>query len=629
MRSGYSAISADLDQGTDSMPLDRSLVTRDRIPESGGPGGSYSSRVLTGAEPEAPKGRFEALSVDKLRGGYYTPGAVATWLCQWAIRAADDSVLEPSCGDGRFLAVAAGQLLKLGARADAMTEQLLGVELIAAEAAAARHRLEATVGGLPTGSNVVTDDFFAWWLRRGRRKFTAVVGNPPFIRYQSFPEPARGRAMAIMQTLGLRPNKLTNIWVPFVAAAAETLAPGGRLALVVPAELLQVTYAGQLRAFLTEKFAHLDIVTCNELIFPDAEQEVVLLLANGALPLRTVGNTCRVAMTEVAGQADLLSVPPLRLLAGAEEKDVRGDREKWLKYFLTGREIELMRELRSHPRIAELGLLAEVDVGIVTGANDFFVLRGDDVRQRGLGRFTRRLVSKAAHMRGTVFTNADWELLAGKDERVHLVDMRLSAAGKLGQAASAYVAEGEARQIQKGYKCSIRKPWFHVPAIWNPDAFLFRQIHDFPRLVLNSANATSTDTIHRVRVRVCDAKSLVAGSFSHLTAASAEIEGRSYGGGVLELEPNEAERVLVPDAAALQAALPLEECDALLRAKRLDAVLAENDRLLLHGALGLSLADCASLKAIWTKMQRRRFDRRRRGRQAAAEENSHYSSPAV
>lgn len=567
--------------------------------------------------PAAPKGRFEALSADKLRGGYYTPGPVATWLCRWAIRSPRDSVLEPSCGDGGFLVPAAARLVELGAAPAAAAAGLRGVELIPAEADAARARLAPILG--KTARNVVAaGDFFDWWARRGERRFTAVVGNPPFIRYQSFPEPARGRAMAIMEGLGLRPNKLTNIWVPFVVAAAEALEPGGRMALVIPAELLQVTYAAQLRAFLTERFAHLDVVACNELFFEGAEQEVVLLLASGALAARTPGNTCRVAMTEAKSVADLLAADPVALLAVAEEKDVRGDREKWLKYFLTGPEIGLMRELRAHPRVVELGRLAEVDVGIVTGANEFFVLRGGDVARRGLDSLVHRMVSKSAHMRGAVLSEEDWQSLAERDERVHLVNIRNGVKGRIPARAATYVAEGEALGIHKGYKCSIRTPWYHVPALWNPDTFLFRQIHDFPRFVLNEAVATSTDTIHRVRTRGIDPGVLVAGTFTHLTAASAEIEGRSYGGGVLELEPTEAERLLVPDAAALAAALPLADCDALVRAGRLGTALEENDRRVLQGAMGLSASDCKALKAVWAKMQGRRFARGRSSRKKAA-----------
>ncbi len=162
--------------------------------------------------------------------------------------------------------------------------------------------------------------------------------------------------------------------------------------------------------------------------------------------------------------------------------------------------------------------------------------------------------------------------------------------------------------MHRGYKCSIRSPWYAVPAVWVPEGFVFRQIHDFPRVVRNEAGATSTDTIHRLRCRV-DPELVIANLYTHLTAASAEIEGRSYGGGVLELEPTEAERLLMP--ARLAASLPLAECDRLVRAGKLGQALAENDRLVLAGQLGLSRADCTALREIWVKMRDRRIARRR------------------
>ncbi|MFF9551288.1 Eco57I restriction-modification methylase domain-containing protein [Methylobacterium fujisawaense] len=573
--------------------------------------------MFPAAEPVDPKGRYAALSADKLRGGYYTPARVAEWLCAWAIRDKTNEVLEPSCGAGAFATAAAQRLRSLKATAAAAARQLTAVELVEAEAAKARDGLASPLGKAASKA-VVEGDFFAWWERRKGEAFDAVVGNPPFIRYQSFPEPARSRAMAMMESIGFKPNRLTNIWVPFVVASAEALRPGGRLAMIIPAELLQVTYAAQLRSYLTAKFRHIDIVACNDLFFEGAEQEVVLLMADGALPERLPNNVCRVAVTEVATVRDLLVSEPTDLLSRSEEKDVRGDKEKWLKYFLSGREIGLLRELREHRRVVPLGMLADVDVGIVTGANAFFVLRRSEIEQRRLKKFARRLVSRSAHLRGASLSDEDWIALEAGDERVTLLDIRAGVAGLTpGSAAAAYVAQGEADDVHRGYKCSIRRPWFHVPAIWSPDAFLFRQIHDFPRLVLNGANATATDTIHRVRARAVDAAVLVAGSYTHLTAASAEIEGRSYGGGVLELEPTEAERLLVPDAQALAAALPLTECDKLVRAGKLSDVLAENDRLVLQNAMGLSKDDVSTLKGAWDRMRGRRFSRGKSARAKA------------
>ena len=214
--------------------------------------------------------------------------------------------------------------------------------------------------------------------------------------------------MALMEGLGLRPNKLTNIWVPFVVAATEALEPGGRLALVIPTELLQVSYAAQLRAFLTERFEHVGIVACNELFFNGVEQEVVLLLAEGALPGRSPGNSCRVSVVEMATLHSILESNPVALLADVDEKDVRGDTEKWLKYFLNSAEICFMRELRRHARVSELSRFGGVDVGVVTGKNEFFVLRPSEVDAHHLAGMTECLVSRSAHFQGATLTREDW-----------------------------------------------------------------------------------------------------------------------------------------------------------------------------------------------------------------------------
>lgn len=93
-------------------------------------------------------------------GSYYTPPEVVRTLVSWATEEdSDGPVLDPSCGDGRFLA---------GLR------DAVGVDIDPAAAAEASRRTQA---------ETVTADFFAWAAGTDRR-FTAVVGNPPFIRYQ-------------------------------------------------------------------------------------------------------------------------------------------------------------------------------------------------------------------------------------------------------------------------------------------------------------------------------------------------------------------------------------------------------------------------------------------------------------
>src|SRR6185503_1762440 len=119
---------------------------------------------------------------------------------------------------------------------------------------------------------VVPGDAFTWYSVDRDCTYDAVVGNPPFIRYQTFPEAHRAAGFALMHLEGLRPNRLTNAWVPFVVLATRALKPGGRLAMVLPAELLQVTYAGELREYLSRQYSHLIVVTFRRLIFGGIQQ---------------------------------------------------------------------------------------------------------------------------------------------------------------------------------------------------------------------------------------------------------------------------------------------------------------------------------------------------------------------
>jgi len=364
------------------------------------------------------------------------------------------------------------------------------------------------------------------------------------------------------------------------------------MALVLPAELLQVSYAAQLRAFLIDRFERIDVVACNELFFEKAEQEVVLLLAEGCRPTGS-STPAAIALVETEAVLDVTAHTPSHVLRNAEAKAVANTSEKWLKYFLSAAEIEFMRELRESEAVTTLKSHGSIDVGVVTGKNEFFVLTAQQVETWGLQKHVVPLASRTAHLKGAVLDEDEWSRLSAAGDRVHLLVLTAADEPHLSARVRRYIATGETHGFDQGYKCSIRKPWYGVPSVWRPDGFFFRQIYDFPRVVANRAGATATDTIHRLKAEKPDA--LIGNLYTHLAGASAEIEGRSYGGGVLELEPTEAERLLVPQT--LGESLPLGEVDRLVRAGRLAEVLTENDRLLLR-SLGLSNADCEMLRNI-------------------------------
>ena len=155
-------------------------------------------------------------------------------------------------------------------------------------------------------------------------------------------------------------------------------------------------------------------------------------------------------------------------------------------------------------------------------------------------------------------------------------------------ALIAHIRAGEADGVHRGYKCSIRKPWWSTPSLWVPDLFLLRQIHLAPRLTVNAAAATCTDTVHRVRIaRQLDPTALATVFHNSATFAFAEIMGRSYGGGILELEPAEAEQLPIPPPDYASAELA-EDVDLLLKANETEKALDLVDARVLIDGLGLS-----------------------------------------
>lgn len=542
------------------------------------------------------------VSTQKRRGGYYTPSIIADFLASWAIRSGAASVLEPSCGDGEILQSAIKVLSDYGALS--LNEQLLGIEVDEHEAIKGRERIESL--GLPLPPSIHHGDFFTYCLAHlsDRRHFEAIIGNPPFIRYQNFPEEHRKPAFEIMKRAGLKPTRLTNAWMPFIVAAALLLEKEGRLAMVVPAELLQVGYAAELRLFLSNYFQRITLVTFRRLVFDGIQQEIVLLLAE-----KDGGLKEGIATIELDNAEDLTQLSVLHNFNRREVKPLDHSKHKWTQYFLDASEICLLREVEKHKKLVRAGDFLQVDVGIVTGQNSFFVVNKEELERNALGNYARKIVSRSGHLKGVVFTSEDWKAIDSENLATNLLDLPRVEFDALPVNIRSYVAHGQRAEVHTGYKCRIRNPWYVVPSPWVPDAFMLRQIHMHPKIIVNSAAATCTDTIHRVKLRNGRTSEDIASAFlNSLTFAFSEVLGRSYGGGVLELEPSEAESLLIPKKGS--ELLDVTEIHDLVLQNRIDDVLDLTDKIILRKYLGFSVKDTQSLRSIWRKLRDRRLNRK-------------------
>jgi adenine-specific DNA-methyltransferase len=495
----------------------------------------------------------------KLRGGYYTPKPIADFLAQWAIQTPTAKILEPSCGDGMLLEAAVETLISHGADTASISSLIQGIEFDPQEAKKASERLQMLID-LQSTPQIDIGDFFSYCQRYLAEDtlFDAIIGNPPFIRYQNFPENHREMAFYLMQRAGLRPNRLTNAWVPFLVAATLVLSKTGRLAMVIPAELLQVNYAAELRRFLSQHYSYITLITFKKLVFDGIQQEIVLLLGE-----RNGSEHTGIRTIELEGVNDLISYE-YTAFQDEKLKEMDHSTEKWTMYFLDEVELQLLRTLKTHPMLTLADRAIDVDVGIVTGLNEFFVLTEEQVEKHALRPYTQRIVGRSAHLPGIRFSNADWVANVENQSPAFLLRSPDVPFYCLPDELKEYITSGEEKGLNKGYKCRIRNRWYVVPSVWVPSAFMLRQVHHYPKIILNDADATCTDTIHRVRLRNgTPAKTVAAAFLNSLTFAFSEVMGRSYGGGVLELEPNEAERLPLPLLGA--EALDLNELDGLLR----------------------------------------------------------------
>jgi adenine-specific DNA-methyltransferase len=542
------------------------------------------------------------LTPQKARGAFFTPDEICTYIVEWAVQSPNDCVLEPSCGEAAFLLHAGQRLRALGADVSANgSAQLHGIELHAPSAA----RATALLRSHGIRADIETSDFFDVLPTP---RYNAVIGNPPYIRYQQFTGDVRAKSMAIALQYGVRLNGLASSWAAFVVYASQFLTAGGRMGLVLPAELLTVKYAAEIRRFLLQRFASVKLITFEKLVFPGVLEEVVLLLAEGI------------------GPADRFEVYQARDLADLRKLDSRNwtwfapeTHDKWTPALVSPAAFDVYQELAARPEFCTLLDWGETYLGAVTGNNRYFTMTRAQVAESGLDeRDTLRISPPGSrHLRGLTFSADAWRRMAADNQACYLFYPR---PGACSSSAAAYIEAGEAAGVDQGYKCRNRKPWWRVPLVAVPDLFLTYMDHDRPRLISNEANVALLNSLYGVKLadrhRDLGRAQLPIGALNSLSLLSAEMTGRAYGGGILKLEPREADRLAVPAPALLQAVereltLVRAQLAVALRNNRLKDAVTIIDRILLQDCLGLHERDIRALRDARDILFHRRTSRGR------------------
>lgn len=456
----------------------------------------------------------------KHSGAYFTPDPVVTALVRWAVSDPTDRMLDPSCGDGRFLA---------GHR------NSVGIEQDACSAATAMDRAPWAL--------VHEGDFFAWAGETSER-FECAAGNPPFIRYQTFKGAVRARALNLCRELGAEFNGLTSSWAPFLVATASLLKPGGRMAFVVPAEMGHAPYSAPLLEYLVANFSHVQVVAVRAKLFPELSEDCWLLYADGH-----GDQTDRIRFTAIDRFEPAQAMQPF---ARGEDVSITEWRETWsrrLRPFVLPASIRaLYARAAAHPTSLRFGTAAQIGIGYVSGANDFFHLKPSLARRLGIPtELLHPTVRNGRALPAKQLTKSTLHQWHAADDPFMLLRLPKVPLAELPTQVRHYLDSEAGREAREAYKCRVRDPWFSVPDVHQPDYFLSYMSGVSANLVRNSGGAACTNSVHGVRVRDAKAMRRIAKHWTDdFVALSREIEGHPLGGGMLKLEPREATRIMVP-----------------------------------------------------------------------------------
>lgn len=540
----------------------------------------------------------------KARGAFFTPPAIADFLAGWAVGNDPDArVLDPTCGEAVFLLAAGRHLASAGSALDSLDRKLYGVDIHEASLAEAMGMLEAE--GLD--AHLTEADFFDLptpeELGCPLPQMNAVIGNPPFIRYQLHAGEARTKSARAALRQGVRLSGLASSWPSILIQACAFLKPEGRLAMVLPAELMSVQYAEPVRRWLRKRFAAVNLVLFEGLQFQDAMERVVLVLARGT------GGCDAFSLYHVNEAEDLARIRPFDEFAVTFSEE-----GKWTDLLLPIEQRQLFRRV-SEERFVQLGDYGAPELGTVTGANHFFALSESTRIEYGLDEELDVFPISppgTKHLRGWSFTKADWTKLRSVDERVWLLhpDEKRKTAG-----LRRYLALGVEGGVETAYKCRVRDPWWRAPMVSPPDLFFTYMSHRFPRLIANQAGVSFVNSMHGVRL--AGDKQLVKAALpllalNSLTMLGAEIHGRSYGGGILKMEPREAAALPVPSLEDLKKAWGIlkperAQLDRQLRDGRWTSVLARVDEALLRTTLKLQPGEVDALHEAARSLRERRL----------------------
>lgn len=529
---------------------------------------------------------IENATKQKLRGGFYSPKTISDFILRWAFNGNKScDILEPSAGDGVFIE----SLVDGHYEYNSVT----AIEI---------EKEEATkVKKIPAKNLSVLVQDFHRYCNNTNAKYDIIVGNPPYIRYQYFKKEQQLEAEKIFDRNNIKYSKLMNSWCAFVVGCTNLLKENGKLGFVLPAELLQVSHAKLIREFLIKNYEKISIVSFKKLVFDAIQQDVVLLLCQKGNSLPHI---------EYIESEDDKSLKDIDLYKLKNPIKNIHNSSKWTNYFLEQKELDFLEEIKNRKDLFKVKDLADVEVGITTGANDFFTVNKSIIEEYNLSKYAHPLIGRSVLVDGITFNIKKLAQNIDNNSKASILLFPKMKELEKNKTALKYIKYGTQEGFADGYKCRIREEWQIIPSISLSNAFFSRRNNKYARMILNEANAYTTDTMHRVHIKEdVNKKAFVASYYNSLSFCFVELEGRSFGGGALELMPSEVADIIIPYTKTAESLFDEIEY-TFVNKKNIVNLLEQTNKILLKDTFGFDSKDIKLLTHIHKKLLEKRVKRK-------------------
>jgi len=546
-------------------------------------------------------------SQKKTQGVFYTPYHVAEVICNWAIKSQSDVIMEPSFGGCEFLKAAHSRLLALSDTKEKNLSGLYGCDI---DPSAFTYLKEIIPN---SNGHFVQADFMT--LRNSnfpnQSRFDVILGNPPYVSHHNMLAEQKESASNWLEETKMNLNGRASLWAYFVLHSLSFLKDRGRIAWILPGSFLHSEYAVSVRSKLENHFERLLAVQLGERLFvgEGTEEISIILLGEGYLSSPLEKTSTSFGFTTYA--ADL----PEIIENWNNNKTISLSDAKFAT--LTGKGKKTFQAVANSPNTYSLGDLLDIRIGVVSGANKFFILNQETWDEHSLPKnISSQVLTTFKLVKGIAFTDDDFSDIRAEGNKCLLVDTTKTDAitGNLKEYLDTFPEE-KRKSTTTFQRRSISGVWHRFNDGLIPDAFFPYMQNTGPSIVLNETKVCSTNSIHRLyfkeNMSETKKKVIAISMLSTFSQLSAEFTGRIYGAGVLKHEPSEALRIQVylpssPDSDQVEQVF--QEIDQLMRDEKREQAQAIADKFIQKDMLSNDISyNIDALKNTLTKTRVRRF----------------------